>query len=233
MPYVETPKKGLQPTIIVDSNEASSASKIVSGLRERGTEIRTQRLSKGDYVISDRCAIERKTVQDFAYTLTRRFLFDQIYGLKDLYAIPIILLEGYLPIIYKYTGINPSAIWGAMFALARQSIPLVHTTNYKETIDFLYTASKQEQIVERRTPVVHAAKKTETLSDAQIYFIASLPNIGHEKAQAILKSYQTPMKALANVDRWAEEVHGLGPIISRKVKKLLNTSHEEQGKIRS
>ena len=226
MPYMAKPRKELQPTIIVDSNEASSASKIVSGLIERGAEIKTQKLSKGDYIISDRCAIERKTVQDFAYTLTRRYLFDQLSGLKDLYATPIILVEGYLPIIYKYTRINPSAIWGAMFALAKQGIPLVHTTNYKETVDFLYTASKQEQIVERRTPVVHAAKKMETLSDAQIYFIASLPNIGHEKARAILKSYHTPMKALENVDNWATEVHGLGPIISRRVKRLLNISFE-------
>ena len=231
MPYVESPKKELQPTIIVDSNEASSASKIVSGLIERGTEVKTQRLSKGDYIVSDRCAVERKTVQDFAYTLTRRYLFDQLYGLKDLYPTPIILLEGYLPIIYKYTRINPSAIWGAMFALARQGIPLVHTTNYKETVDFLYTAAKQEQIVEKRTPAVHAVKRTETLSDAQIFFMASLPRIGHEKARAILKFYQTPMNALTNVDYWAKEVHGLGLIISRKVKKVLNTAHKEQGKI--
>ncbi len=226
MPYVERPKKGLQPTIIVDSNEASSAPKIVFGLMDRGAEIKKQKLSDGDYIVSDRCAIERKTVQDFAYTLTRRYLFDQLSGLKDLYATPIILLEGYLPIIYKYSRINPSAIWGAMFTLARQGIPLVHTTNYKETVDFLYTASRQEQLVERRAPVVHAAKKTETLSDAQMYFIASLPNIGREKARVILKSYQTPMRALGNVDNWTTEVHGLGPVISRRVKKLLYTSYE-------
>jgi len=139
----------------------------------------------------------------------------------------IVLLEGYLPIIYKFTRINPSAVWGAMFALARQGIAIVHTTNYKETVDFLYTAAKQEQIVEKRAPVVHAVKKVDTLADAQLYFIASLPNIGREKALAILTSYTTPMNALVNVDGWAKEVHGLGPVISRKVQKVLHTSFEE------
>jgi len=223
IPYIREPEKGLQPTIIIDSHEASSAKKIVKGLIERGVNVRTQPLSKGDYVISDFCAIERKTVQDFAYTLTRRYLFDQVFGLKELYQTPIVLLEGYLPIIYKFSNINPSAIWGALFALARQGIALIHTTNQKETVDFLYTSARQAQIVEKRLPVVHAVKKTETLTDAQIYFVASLPRIGREKAIAILESYQTPIKALINVDSWAKEVHGLGPIISRKVSNVLNT----------
>lgn len=227
VPYIKETKKDAQPTIIIDSHEASSASKIVKGLVERGAKVKSHPLSKGDYVLSDRCAVERKTVHDFVYTLTRRYLFDQLFGLKELYPTAIILLEGYLPIIYKFTRINPSAVWGAMFALARQGIALVHTTNYKETVDFLYTAAKQEQIVEKRIPVVHAAKKTETLADAQLYFVASLPNIGREKALAILKSYQTPMNALINVDGWAKEVHGLGPVISKKVKKILNTPFKE------
>jgi ERCC4-type nuclease len=223
VPYIKEPKGEPQPTIIVDSHEASSASKIVKGLVERGAQIKTQPLSKGDYILSDQCAVERKTVHDFVYTLTRRYLFDQLFGLKDLYPTTLILLEGYLPIIYKFTRINPSAVWGAMFALAKQGIALIHTTNYKETTDFLYTSARQEQIVEKRIPVVHAAKKTETLADAQLYFVASLPNIGREKALAILKSYQTPMNALINVDGWAKEVRGLGPVISRKVKKVLDT----------
>lgn len=227
VPYVEKPKKEQQPTIIVDSREASTASKIVTGLQERGARVKTQTLSKGDYVLSDRCAVERKTVHDFAYTLTHRYLFDQLFKLSELYSTAIILLEGYMPIIYKFTNINPSAIWGAMFALAKQGIALIPTTNYKETIDFLYIAAKQEQIVEKRIPIVHAAKKTETLADAQLYLIASLPNVGREKALAILKSYAAPIDALNNADGWPKKVRGLGPIISNKAKKVLNEPFKE------
>ncbi len=227
IPYVKEPGKEPQPTIIVDSHEASSAAKIVTGLVDRGANIRTSHLSKGDYIISDVCAVERKTVHDFVYTLTRRYLFDQLFGLKELYPNAIILLEGYLPIIYKFTRINPSAVWGAMFALARQGIAMIHTTNHKETVDFLYTAAKQEQIVEKRLPAIHAVKKNETIVDSQIYLIASLPNIGREKALAILKSYETPINALVNVDGWAREVHGLGPIITEKVSKVLHTPFKE------
>jgi ERCC4-type nuclease len=226
LPYLKEKRDSEQeqPTIIIDSREANSAPKILKGLRERGVNIRTEKLEKGDYILSDVCAVERKTVQDFVYTLTRRFLFEQLFRLKEVYPKSLILLEGYLPIVYRYSRIQPASVWGAMFSLARNGIAIVNTTSYKETVDFLYVAAHQEQIVEKRAATVHAFKKIDSISDAQLYFIASLPNIGREKAIAILKSYQTPINALMSVDDWPETVYGLGPIISNKAKEVLNSS---------
>jgi Fanconi anemia group M protein len=228
VPYLKEGKKNRkEPTIIVDSREASSAAKIVKGLIERGVSVETKTLEKGDYVISDRCAVERKTVTDFVYTLTRRYLFDQLFGLKDVYPQSLILLEGYLPIIYKFSHIQPVAVWGAMFNLAKNGIAIVNTTSYKETIDFLYVAARQEQIVEKRAPIIHSFKRTETLSEAQMFFVASLPKIGREKASALLKAYRTPLNALVNVDDWPKTVYGLGPVITKKVKEIIGTPYEE------
>ncbi len=226
IPYIKGREKE-QPTVIVDSREASAAPKIVKGLKELGAEISIQPLEKGDYIISDLCAIERKTVRDFVYTLTRRYLFDQVFKLKDAYEKPFILIEGYLPVIYKFSKIQPSSVWGAMFALAKQGILMIHTTSYKESVDFLYTAARQEQIVEKRVPAVHPVKKHETLADAQIFFMASLPNVGREKATTILNSYQSPLNALINLDDWARKVHGLGPKITEKVKQVLHEPYKE------
>jgi len=227
IPYLKETGKAEQPTIIVDSREANTAPKIIKGLKEQGAEISIRTLEKGDYIISDLCAFERKTVHDFVYTLTRRYLFEQLFKLKEVYTKPFIIIEGYVPIIYKFSKIQPSSVWGAMFALAKQGIYMIHTNSYKETVDFLYTAAKQEQIVEKRSPVVHPVKKTETLAEAQIFFLASLPNIGREKAIALLKSYQAPLNALINVDRWPTDVHGLGPKITEKVKHVIHEPYEK------
>ncbi|MCW3982991.1 MAG: hypothetical protein NWE96_03235 [Candidatus Bathyarchaeota archaeon] len=225
LPYVKDKKSGVEPTIIMDSREASSAKKIATGLTEKGATVKTEVLEKGDYILSDQCAVERKTVNDFVYTLTRRYLFEQLFRLKDVYPKSLIVLEGYLPIIYKYSSIQPQSVWGAMFNLAKNGIAIVNTASQKETVDFLYTAARQEQVVEKRSAVVHAFKKCDTLSDAQVYFVASLPSIGREKATAILESYQTPMNALINVDDWEKAVHGLGPVITNRVKDVLNTPY--------
>ena len=224
LPYLKEKKNSKQkPTIIVDSREANTAAKIVKGLREKDVTIKIEHLEKGDYILSDECAVERKTVKDFVYTLTRRYLFEQLFKLKEVYPKALILLEGYLPIIYKFSRIQPVSVWGAMFNLAKNGIAIVNTTSYKETIDFLYVAARQEQIVEKRTPIVHPFKKCETLYDAQIFFVASLPSIGREKAIAILKSHKTPLNALLNVDEWPKKVYGLGPKISNRVKEVLHT----------
>jgi DNA excision repair protein ERCC-4 len=150
-----------------------------------------------------------------------------LFKLKEVYPKSLILLEGYLPIIYKYSRIQPASVWGAMFSLARNGIAIINTTSYKETVDFLHVAAHQEQVVEKRNPTVHAFKKTDSIIDAQIYFVASLPNIGREKAVAILKAYQTPTNAMMNVDDWSETVHGLGPKISNKAKEVLNSPFRE------
>jgi len=226
VPFINNIKKGEEPTIIIDSREASSAQKVVKGLVEKGVTIKTQQLEKGDYIISDECAVERKTVNDFVYTLTRRYLFEQLFLLKDVYPKALLVLEGYLPIIYKYSSISPQAVWGAMFNLAKNGIAIVNTASHKETADFLYTAAKQEQIVDKRSAVVHAFKKCETLADSQIYFVASLPNIGREKATAILGAYQTPINALMNVEHWSKTVNGLGPVITNKVKDVVSTPYK-------
>ncbi len=226
-PYLEEPAKNEQFTIIVDTREANTAPRIVKGLRELGVEIQLETLQKGDYILSDQCAVERKTVHDFVYTLTRRFLFEQLYKLKEVYLKPFMLIEGYMPIVYRFSKIQPASVWGAMFALAKQNINLIHTNSYKETVDFLYTAAKQEQIVEKHGLVVHPIKPTETLQDQQIFFLASLPNIGREKAISLLSSYQTPMNALQNVDKWTKDAYGLGPIITEKVKQVLTAPYKK------
>ena len=221
--------EGRRPVIVVDSREASAAPKVLKGLREADVDIRIVALPRGDYIISDRVAIERKTVKDFVYTLTRRHLFEQIFTLKEYYQLPLLLIEGYMPIVYKFSRIKPASIWGAMFSLAKGGIYMIHTTNYKETVDFLVAAAKQEQFLEGRKPKVHPIKKFKSLADAQIFFLSSLPNIGYEKAVSLLRRYQTPMNALLNVENWAEAVHGLGPKIVEKAKEVLNTPYGGEG----
>ena len=230
LPYINEKKRKPEeePTIIIDSREANSAKKIVKDLVERGVNVKTEILQKGDYILSDESAVERKTVNDFVYTLTRRYLFEQLFKLREVYPKSLILLEGYLPIIYKFSHIKPASVWGALFNLAKNGIAIVNTASQKETADFLYTAARQEQIIEKRPATVHAFKKCDTLTDAQLYFIASLPNLGREKSLALLEAYKTPINTLINVDDWTNTVHGLGPVITNKVKEIINTPFKLQ-----
>lgn len=222
VPYlIYKKKKSQKPTIIVDSREASTAKRIVNGLKKRKVNIKINALDKGDYILSSNCAIERKTVHDFVFTLTRRYLFEQVFKLKGAYPNVLLLLEGNLTVIHKFGKIEPASIWGAMFYLAKKGIYMVNTTSFNETIDFLYTAAYQEQFIKKRAPTIHPIKKCQTIYDAQIFLLASLPNIGRERAIAILRQYQTPLNAMKKLDEWPKVVHRLGPNTRRKVEEVL------------
>lgn len=225
LPYL-TEKKEEKPLIIVDSHEATSAPKVIKSLQELGAETRVEALQRGDYVISDSCAIERKEIRDYVHTLTRRYLFEQLFELKEAYPKPILLIEGYLPIIYKFSKIRPSAIWGSIFALIVNGIFVTHTTNYKETAEFIYTAARYEQFIEKRLPTIRPFKKVESLADAQLFLMCGLPSIGIEKAKAILRGFESPLNAFLRVDEW-DRVEGIGPVIKKKAKEVLTTQYSE------
>ena len=118
-----------KPTIYVDSREAANRAgkKIVAMMNELGADVITRKLDFGDYLIGEKVAVERKTVFDLAGTLTQRFLFDQIYKMKEAYPASVLLIEGYMGVLRRFRRISPESLNGALFALAQSSIPIVPT----------------------------------------------------------------------------------------------------------
>ncbi|MFA7374167.1 MAG: DEAD/DEAH box helicase, partial [Methanothrix soehngenii] len=78
--------------IYVDPRERGMA-KLLEG---RGAEVTLKNLEVGDYVVSDRVAIERKTAQDFVASIIdpERNLFRQVADLARSYERPVLILEG-------------------------------------------------------------------------------------------------------------------------------------------
>ncbi len=82
--------------IVIDHREMRS--KVAETLRKLGADIEIATLAVGDYVVSNRVAFERKTVNDlFATMIERRELFSQLMDLGRSYKRPILIIEGQLP----------------------------------------------------------------------------------------------------------------------------------------
>jgi len=209
----------------MDSKERSTAQKVFDGLESSGIAVTVETLPVGDYVVSENCGIERKSVYDFLGTLLHRQLFEKAFQLKDSYPNAIIILEGYLPSIYKYSKVHPSVIAGAMFSLSKCGISIVPTINWRETVTFLVTAVRQEQGTSEHYLKVHSLKNYETIVDQQVFFLSSLPKIGRERATAILKAYKSPLTALNDFLNW-KKIEGIGEKIVEKVKVVLESTYQ-------
>jgi len=220
---LKAPSKALLE-VLVDSREFNVARQVVEEIRRMGVSVRVEYLDVGDYVVSSDVAVERKTVSDFVSTLTKRNLFEQLSRLRDSYSKPILVLEGDLSSIPLLSSINMNAVLGALATVARMGVSVVPTPSPSGTGRLIALLARQERRPQqgegkRRVKAVRRSG----LSDEQLFFMCGLPMIGRERAEAILRVYRTPLEALKRVDGWPKRVDGIGEVIVKRVKEVLET----------
>lgn len=224
------PKKGGErPRICVDSREAANRNgkRIAALLDELGAETTVTKLDFGDYLIGEDVAVERKTIFDLANTLTQRFLFDQIFKMKEAYPRSIVLIEGYMGLLRKFRRISPESLSGALFALAQANIPLIPTIDYKDTATFLVTSAKQLSKNEKTLPTIRHRVKTESLREQQLFVVAGLPNVGPVLGENLLSHFKTVRAVFCATREEFMEVKGIGPQRADAVAKVLDTPYED------
>jgi ERCC4-type nuclease len=114
--------------IIIDHRETRS--KVPESLQKLGAEIEIATLEVGDYIVSDRLAFQRKTVNDlFSTLLERRELFSQLNDMARSYRRPILILEGEYPFFFSGRRVSPKAIQGFLNTIALMRIPILYTLN--------------------------------------------------------------------------------------------------------
>lgn len=223
------PKKGDEkPKICVDSREAANRNgkRIIALLDELGAETFVTKLDFGDYLIGEDVAVERKTIFDLASTLTQRFLFDQIFRMKDAYPHSIVLIEGYMGLLRRFRRITPESLSGALFTLAQAGIPLIPTIDYKDTATFLSTSAKQLNKDRKLQPTIRHRTKTESLRERQLFVVAGLPNIGPLLGENLLSNFKTVRAVFCATREELLEVRGIGPQRANAVAKVLDTPYE-------
>jgi len=135
--------------IIIDSRERCT--EIMKTL-ENMTEIEIQTLPVGDYILSDRVCVERKTVSDFLASLMDKRLFSQAADLSRNFKKPLLFIEGKED-IYSARGISANAIRGAIASLAIDfGISVIYTDDENDTAGFLLALVKGNTKKDDRHP---------------------------------------------------------------------------------
>jgi Fanconi anemia group M protein len=212
-------------TVYVDSREGPS--QVVKELMKIGVNTKLVTLAVGDYVLSDRVAVERKTVDDFASSIIDGRLFQQLKDLKENYELPLLLIEG--EELYSVGNISSEAIRGAISSiLVDFSIPIVWTKNSKDSALMLSTLARREQTQREVRIPIRSMKKPLTITEQQEYLIAGLPNINRTLAKRLLKHFGTAEKVFTASKDELEKVPGIGEKIANKIRTLLSEKYEEK-----
>ncbi len=213
--------EGMPAKIFVDSREREMA-KLLESL---GLEITAINLEVGDYVISDRVAIERKTAQDFVASIIdpQRNLFRQIADLARTYDRPILILEG--RDLYT-TQMNASSIRGALASVAVDyGVPIIPTEDQDETASVIALLARRE-MKEGREPKVHGHKTSRTLKEQQEYLISAIPSVGPTVAKNMLKHFGSVEKIMTAPLEELQEVELVGPKIAERIRELVSGDYK-------
>ncbi|MEM0493599.1 MAG: DEAD/DEAH box helicase [Candidatus Thermoplasmatota archaeon] len=211
--------------IIVDSRESRSmVSKYLS--YHNDLDIEYKQIQTGDYILSERIGVERKTVDDFLSSLTEGKLFMQMRKLKDAYSRPILILEG--EGLTNKRNIKPQSIYGGLVSIIVDfGIPVIMSMDPKETAEILFTIAKREQRENKRPIAIRGDKTSMSTSENQRFIIEGLPNISAVLADRLLRHFGN-IRSLANATiEDLCEIKGIGRTIASDIIKVLNEDYKE------
>ena len=205
--------------IVVDKREPDI---IVALLMELGMDVETRTITPGDYIVSSECGIERKTVNDFMNSVFSGRVFEQVYRLREAYGKPILILEGEVEEELTKRN-NPRSFWGALLKLqSDMGIPVLSTPTLLNTANLLYTLVNRIQRKKQDRISIQHKPRLITKKELQVYIVASLPSIGGELAERLLKHFGSVRKTFQADIPDLMKVEGVGKIKARKIKDILD-----------
>jgi len=216
-------KDTVVPQIYIDQREIRST--VARELEKLGARITLHTLEVGDYVLSDRVCVERKTTTDLLSTFIEegRDLFVQLGDLSRNYERPIIILEG--RDLYTHRRIHPNAIRGILASITVDfGISIIPTDSEEETAAIIYTIARREQENKKRIPKVHGKKTSQTLKEQQEYVIAAISNIGPAAASRLLNHFKQ-IKAIVTASE--EELIAVEGIGKKTAKRIIETTQSQ------
>ena len=179
--------------IIVDVRENRS---LIDRLKSFGANITIKQISVGDFILSDRTIIERKTRADFEASIIDGRLFEQAGRLSE-FEKPIIVIEGQdgdgaISYCYHSLRINQKAFLGALISLIIDfGVQVLFTKNENETAEMIFAIARREQMEKERPVRFLEKKKALTSEQQQLRILQAFSGIGPQTAKKLLENFHS------------------------------------------
>jgi len=212
--------------VYVDERERGSG--VPEVLRGLGVTVIFRRLDVGDYVVSERMAIERKSAEDFAHSVVDGRLFEQARRLVDSYEKPVLLLEGSLRRAARFSGVRFEALLGAVTALVSElGLYIVYTGGVRESALAIKMLADKEQRGGGTYVVLHKKPKLSSVRDWQLYIVQSLPYVGPKVAKRLLETFGSVYRVFTASVTELARIEGLGEKRAGEIVRILRAPYTD------
>ncbi|MDG6218247.1 MAG: DEAD/DEAH box helicase [Candidatus Thermoplasmatota archaeon] len=212
-------------SIVVDHRESRST--VARALTKQSIHIISKQLVVGDYVVSSRIGVERKSVDDFLNSLLNGQLFSQLQRLRDAYPRPVLILEGQG--LFTKRNINHKAIYGTLISiLVDFGIPILSTNDETETADLLSVMAKREQRQENKSIALRGSKSSCSLAEKQRFIVEGFPNISSLLAKRLLSHFGSIHLLVNASEKELQEVNGIGKQTAKLIYSVLREDYHAE-----
>lgn len=212
--------------MIVDNRERNIS--IVEGLADSGIEITFAQLPVGDYIISDRICVERKTISDFEGSIMNNRLFDQIERLHESFPKPMLILEG----DESEARLGNNVLIGAMLRLYTDyNVQVVRSHDPSETVAILAKFAEMEQDKENRELRIVGVKRAYSVPEWQMLILSTIPGVGPKLARKLIEHFRTIRNVASASAEELTEVDKIGKKKAARIYEVLNNEFEIENKI--
>lgn len=185
---------------------------------------RSTRLEIGDFLVSDRVVVERKTAEDFVSSLIDNRLFPQLQAMNDEFTHPVMVIEG--EDLHRHRDVHPNAVRGALSSVALDyEVPILWADDVDETVEHLVALAKREQEDNDRTVAVRGERSPTTEAELQKFIIAGLPNVSDTLAERLLEEFGSVRSIFTASETALKNVDGIGEEKAARIKEIVDREY--------
>lgn len=198
--------------ILYDHREIRSG--IPGELEARGLALRAENLPAGDYVLSDRLIVERKTGSDLAASIKDRRVFEQAERLRAAYPAVVLLVEG------EPVHISQASWKGALGRVLTLGVSVLQTSDPLDSADWIARLARQEE-----APPSGARGSGRVRRDPEAQdILGCLPGISTVNARRLLDHFGSLRAVTAASEAELRAVRGIGPVKAAELARLFGTT---------
>ena len=212
--------------ILIRADHREIGSGVPEALAEmEGVRLLVEQLPLGDYVLSQRAVVERKSAADLAASILDRRLFAQADQLVRACALVVYLIEG--EGLYAASHLHPNAIRGALsYLVMLGGVSVLRAVDAADSAGLLATMARHEQQGLGYELSFHAKRRSASPSLQMRYLVEDLPGIGPHTADALLKHFGCLRALFEASEADLLAVAGIGPKRAQTIHGLMGAAYE-------
>jgi len=199
---------------------------VTTELENLGIVLRYANLKSGDFLITDKIAVEIMTADEFIEAINNKMLFRKLIDFKRDFPEAVFILQGFISLNGKMN--SPKIRSAISYITILNRMPMIMTTDGKDSAQYLNLLVRQAQ--HGLTFDHENDRKKErygSLKEAQLAVLSSLPEVGSATAEALLTHFGSLSKVFKATASDLMKVGGIGKKKAERIIKVFEAKYRK------